>query len=1684
MGGKSSTSTQQVSIPPEVLARYNSVNATAEQAASQPFQAYNGEFVAPLSPTQQAGIANTNSAAGQAQPYYQTATNTLMGAQQSTSPYYQAATQALMSGMGQGAAGTQGAYGSVYGANAAAQPFQQAGAYNMGAAYAGAQPYNAAAGQEYGAGLAAAQPFNQQAAQGINQAYQGAQPYNAMATGLAGAGAQGVNAQQIGGQQIGQFMSPYIQSVLQGTEGMLNQQNQQAMSGQTGNAIMSGAFGGDRAGIAAANLAQQQQLANAQTYSGILNQGYGQALGAAQQQQGVNLGAAQANRAALQQASGQMLGIGQQGYAQGLGAAQQQAALGQQLFGQGQTAGQNLAALGQQKYGQGMGLASGQTGLGQQLFGQGMTNAQQQAALAQQQYAQGLGGSSALASLGQGIYGTGAQTAQQLAALGTGAQGASMAGAQAQLAAGQQQQQTQQARDQALYNQFLQQQSYPFQTAQFLANIAEGTGSLSGSTTTSTQPGGFFSDERLKENIKPIGKTNDGQTIYSYNYKGDHRTQIGLLAQEVEKHHPEAVGLSGGYKTVDYAKATHDAERHRRASGGGLVAPEYAHQGFADGGMPGFDPMLAQSMSAAETGMFGPYGTSGGLGGGHSRVPGATLPVGHLQTAGALPAQKSGLEQGAQMASMVGEGIKDYGAAKKAFGYGQAPDLKVDKSTPKIDTSEAAKQSIRDSHESIDPSKGMDLDGFTPSWRGGLRGGYAEGGMPYGEEGPGLNIPDEQKSAPQLATAQGSPGKGRSGMDDVMDVAKIAAMFMMKTGGRVGKAGGGAFDDEEGGADNDMGDGDTQTFVKPGGHGGSDPYYQGGDDTSTANYHASAQQPDNSDFLSQALKASQAALDKGGDLAGQAVKGTGNFLHDMMTDVENMPAIKKMMPQPQGYHPKPDTRTWVSPVTVNAHMGGQDPASVIVYNSLDAIPVINAAEAGKDFQKTSVKGATARGEGQLNDPLYKDLLKQVFAKQFPHMGIENWTDKDVERFRTDESTRQYAADIGREFEKTYTQDNFNRLSKLPMPSGDITMADMRAAHMLGASSTRKFFNGLARNPNAPITVALDEHAVQQNKFVNKNGKLMTLKQVYDEYKNQIRQNYPKTDPNAAPLSQPNYSQFFDAPRLPAPVKRPHHAAGGVAGGRPTFAEGGEGYGDTYQDTQHDPDQDVPMPDVSSDDATPQGGGLMGRAMHAGHDILGGLGSATKRYGESLGRGEGQSWIPLLSGIAAMGTAPTRNLGVALASGLGAGTQAYQKQQGYGLERQKTEANAELARSQVARNSLGVMKDRFRQIGPDQFYDKMHPSQPLSTAQVMAITNKLPGMTDYTLGADNGPYTPPKPTDAATEQPQQPTGGKAVDVQEQQTRTYRPTTESEVYGSLEKIPEVAQAKAAYTSANDEYRKNMEVANSDWARGSGQDVQYLERAKIAEGRMNQQWTNYTGLLDRYGKSTLENQISMKGTQAATQYATKNDLWGRATSAYDTIHNAETTYNLLVDPKGNLITQGGPINARKADFENLLIGAGFTKKFAEALGGVDPYNKDALSKMQAQLGTEAAASALSAPKVAEWQAFQKTVPGPELPAKVSAWIINNIIKPKAYNDINAYGAVRDASVFDGDSVQRALIDYKKNSPYYEAGAPPPGVAPVPSGAYDTGAGKPHRLPPPVRPALDPKALLAEARKRGLIS
>ena len=681
MGGKTSTSTSGVSIPPAVLSQYQSVNAAATQTAAQPFQSYGTagatnadgtaqQFVAPTTATQNAGIANTNAAANEAQPAYAAAQSGLASTQANTT--------------------------------------------------------------------------------GVNNA----------ALGLTAASAQAVDPTALTSADINQYMSPYLQDVVGSESALLNQNNQQQQSGQMGTAISSGAFGGDRSGVAAANLAQQQSLSNASIYSGLLNTGYNNALSTAQQQQGVDLSAAQANRTALGAAGNQ------------------------------------------------------------------------------------------LASIGSTAYGEGANTATTEASLGAGAQTAALQGANAQIAAGTVQQQTQQAQDTAEYNQFEQQQSYPFQVDQFLANIAEGTGALSGSTTTTTQPGGFFSDERLKEDKRPVGKTFDGQTIYSYKMKGDPRTRMGLMAGEVEDKHPNAVGLAAGYKTVDYGKATEKAANKSHFYSGGVVPIRKAGGGGAS------DPYDMQAILQAQQQMYA------GLGAAHqeSRVPAAQSGSHQLAVsnapASAPPSgvskvnQSIGLGQkgyqaynhfaGATPSSGVGvagadpqyldaaQGALDSGGGADAAATGAADTAGVGAADSAAAGAGSAAAGSAATGAAADAAGTAAADAaaalaaeyvaadagvaLAAAKRGGaIRRGLASGGMPYQSSDPGtpygdtggdLDVPDEENTN-KLKAAPGA-GKQPTGLQTLMTLGTqegasnaIGGMFSneaLAAGGRIGKGDGGGLD--------------------------------------------------------------------------------------------------------------------------------------------------------------------------------------------------------------------------------------------------------------------------------------------------------------------------------------------------------------------------------------------------------------------------------------------------------------------------------------------------------------------------------------------------------------------------------------------------------------------------------------------------------------------------------------------------------------------------------------------------------------------------------------------------------------------------------------------------------------------------------------------------------------------------
>jgi hypothetical protein len=561
LGGKTATTTQQVQIPPEVLARYQNVNERAQQVSETPFQRYTGEFVAPLSPTQQYGIQQTVASAQLAQPYYQAATQ------------------------------------------------------------------------------------------------------------LGVTGAQGIRP---GALDPGAYMNPYTQAVVQATLNPLQQQQRQQLSQQQSESIRSGAFGGDRAGLQRAALMGQQSMGTAQAIAPLYQQGYTQALQTAQQQQGLALSAEQANRAAR------------------------------------------------------------------------------------------------------------ASTAQQLAGFGAGAQQAAQAGAQGIIGAGTLEQQTRQALNAALLQQFQQERGYPFQVAQFLANIAYGAPYPT--TTTTTQPVGLLgalSDRRAKKDIKRVGKTDDGMPIYKYKYKGDPSglTHMGLMAQDVEKTKPEAVGLAGGLKTVDYDRATKFYGGGVGDSmGGAVVEPgEYADGGLAD-------------ILAIQRAMYGQQGGApGGLGGGSPYGKGIIdiVPIqrGTTPSPGAIPKlPPSALQELGQTADL---GKKLLG--KEGLFGEEGVGAKL------WDKSKDIYKKFSDRNEA----------------RGGLV-GYARGGpadddddMPYGDTSGGLGIP-QQKIQPFRPQAPGQPSdpsarekQGLSDLKALYGMGEMAAtglesilpFLFLSTGGLVPRAG-------------------------------------------------------------------------------------------------------------------------------------------------------------------------------------------------------------------------------------------------------------------------------------------------------------------------------------------------------------------------------------------------------------------------------------------------------------------------------------------------------------------------------------------------------------------------------------------------------------------------------------------------------------------------------------------------------------------------------------------------------------------------------------------------------------------------------------------------------------------------------------------------------------------------------
>jgi hypothetical protein len=118
--------------------------------------------------------------------------------------------------------------------------------------------------------------------------------------------------------QIPQYLSPYIQNVVDATQAQFNNQNAIQQQGVIGNAIARGAWGGDRSAVAQGIVAGQQQLAQAPIIAGLYNQGYNTATQTAE-----------AQAALQQQAAGQTAQLGLNDYNINLGTLNAELAAGQ-----------------------------------------------------------------------------------------------------------------------------------------------------------------------------------------------------------------------------------------------------------------------------------------------------------------------------------------------------------------------------------------------------------------------------------------------------------------------------------------------------------------------------------------------------------------------------------------------------------------------------------------------------------------------------------------------------------------------------------------------------------------------------------------------------------------------------------------------------------------------------------------------------------------------------------------------------------------------------------------------------------------------------------------------------------------------------------------------------------------------------------------------------------------------------------------------------------------------------------------------------------------------------------------------------------------------------------------------------------------------------------------------------------
>ena len=1499
-GGKGGTSTSTVTIPPEVLARYNAVNATAEDIGKTPFQAYSQDpsaFVAQTNAVQNSGINNIYNAQNSAQPWFQQAGNT------------------------------------------------------------------------YAQGAQGASPFNQMASSNIN---------NALAAGvpLTMQGAMPVNAQQFSQQGVDQYMNPYMNDVIKGTLAPLQQQQQMDQSKLTGNAIGSGAFGGDRAGLAQAALMGQQQMATGNTVGNLLNSGYGQALNEFNNQQATNLGAAQANRSAAGQA-------------------------GQQLFNQ---------------Y---TGAAGAQGNLGNQIFSQGVTGA------------------------------------NTLAGLGSGAQNAAITGGQAALQAGTIPQQTMQAGLSALYNQFQQQQGYPFQVAQFLAGIAEGTGALSGSTTTTNSPTSAFSDERLKQDIEHIGETYDGQKIIRFRYKGENGPKrMGLIAQDVEKHHPEAVGQSHGYKTVDYDKATHYAAQKGHFQRGGLVPSSEggvvnfnrAMEGFSHGGhyAIGGSPSIVDStdlaaLLGAHQNMyagFNPKGLYGGAGlGGASPASVSQMPVPKLVTAQNVAPQNQGsLGSDLHAAVTAGKDVTSgYEMLKSGKEFFAGKDAKGDSPAEEGALSTAKKYLFGDDDR---------------AYGGSVRHHRAPGGgLPYGlnqDESTGYmgtlnyqmpspqelkNEQDSQRQGKMPSSAQGGLGNAAGTVSQLYNAQKLGSAGIDKAKDLFGI-------DKVGSA------------------------------PMTSNGAAITDAAQVGPFMSEA----PAGVGK----AAAATTPVAETTAAATPIAETTAAATPIAEATAAAAPAAETVAAAAPLAEAGLAGGEALATTAAAGEglADLLPLLAFAKRGG-----AVNAHYADG-GEVEDPASE--LKYL-------MSLVGESNQLVKREHHDGNEGNVVGDgsSGLNFIPEETTDTGSDTNSTALTTSDTNPTALTTSDTKPTASTTKADVYSQLHPEfAPIMRRIIERAnaegipVTPGSFVRSREEQA---QIYEDKLAGRRGAYQNL-----PVARPGESLHDPSKRL----------AGDVNGlkpenydqfGRIVREEGGEWGGDwKTPDWLH-----VQLPASKREGLAAYTPDQQGPAT--AQDAFKGVKSGASDTGSS----KSKDWtdtltsekflVPLFSGLAGMASSPSRYFGSAILQGLGAGAQSYQqmKAQESVIAKREADIQREKEQSQIGFGTLGVQQQTAQTARISKVAEIMQQLRTLNAGREIAGLPALDTAEFFkSIGAGDLLKDAPLPADAgagktAGTTTQQPAGGTQTSAGQP---TQQPSAAGSATGTSTDKPKqlettVEKASEGMPKPTDDFwkgvdpndnlpllQKNFKIAMSagltPLAEKIANDINRIKTSGsvmkdgVVVGIPGQAETEAArkAMVTKAEKETAE-PFETKKMSTEKNYATQNAARSKAAveadNANDLLSQTSAMKSLLFDKNGNALVNTGPLGEKINRYAGMFKQAGFSDNFIKQLMNTDPNNADAVKKLQTSTGTELARMELNgAPvRVGEFNQYvQNATPGAQMLPGAIKWIIDNAIEPKAKAQQAVYERVMDMDPAK-DNIEKEIYLARKENPWHhytpeksEAGKPPP--------------------------------------------